>query len=411
LNAFNISVANVSAVQPGGQVGFSTTTQSVTEGSIVSVTIMRTNGVGVSSVMYGTQGVTAISATTNGDDYMGFDPQLLTFADGETSKIITVQTLDNDLQENAETFEIYLTSPSAGYTLGSNAVVTIIDDDVAQNQPPTIGGNPATSVTVGATYQFTPTASDPNGDNLTFSVSNLPSWISINNGTGALSGTPSDNDVGVYNNILLIVSDGEDSTSLAAFSISVNPADANNAAPTISGTPATSVTEGELYRFTPSAADADDDQLTFSVSNLPGWASFDSTTGILQGTPGTGDSRVYSNISISVSDGTEQVSLDSFSITVNAAEVLTGSMALRWSAPTTRADGSPLDPSEIDGYCIYLGDSSSNMELIVDVNDGTVTDYSIADLAVGTYFVAVTTYDKEGYASSYSNVVEKSVTN
>lgn len=161
----------------------------------------------------------------------------------------------------------------------------------------------------------------------------------------------------------------------------------------------------------PSASDPDGDNLTFSADNLPAWLSINSGTGALSGTPSVSEVGVYDSILITVSDGTAQVSLASFSITVNAADLLTGSMSLRWSAPTTRSDGSPLSPSEIDGYRIYLGTSRDNLEMSVDVNDGTAIEYNIDNLEVGTYYVAVSTYDLDGNASSLSTIIEKDVTN
>ena len=67
-----------------------------------------------------------------------------------------------------------------------------------------------------------PSASDPNGDTLTFSVTGLPCWAQFNNSNGRVSGTPTDADVGTYNNIRITVSDGRLSASLAPFSITVN---------------------------------------------------------------------------------------------------------------------------------------------------------------------------------------------
>ncbi len=42
-----------------------------------------------------------------------------------------------------------------------------------------------------------------------------------------------------------------------------------NHAPTISGSPATSITSGQAYNFVPSAADADNDNLQFSIASKP----------------------------------------------------------------------------------------------------------------------------------------------
>lgn len=49
------------------------------------------------------------------------------------------------------------------------------------------------------------------------------------------------------------------------------------------------VFEGSLVEFIVSATDLDNDSLTYSVDNLPGWASFNESTGIFSGTPGNED--------------------------------------------------------------------------------------------------------------------------
>ena len=137
---------------------------------------------------------------------------------------------------------------------------------------PTISGNPPTNVTAGSPYVFTPSASDPDGNPLTFSVMNLPPWATFNANTGELSGHPGDAAAGTYADIVISVSNGSVSASLAAFAIQVNlPSDPP---PVIGGTPATSVAEGAPYTFTPSASDPNGNPLSFSVTNMPSWATF-----------------------------------------------------------------------------------------------------------------------------------------
>ncbi|MEM8817441.1 MAG: putative Ig domain-containing protein [Pseudomonadota bacterium] len=184
------------------------------------------------------------------------------------------------------------------------------------NRPPSIAGTPASMVSVGNAYAFTPSATDPDGDALSFSVSGLPGWASFDTGTGALTGTPAAGDVGNYDDIAISVSDGEAEASLAAFSISVQ---ASNMAPSISGDPATSVAAGVAYEFTPTAADPDGDTLTFSIQRMPRWASFDSATGRLSGTPAQADAGNYTNIRIGVTDGELTANLPAFAITVNGS--------------------------------------------------------------------------------------------
>jgi hypothetical protein len=181
------------------------------------------------------------------------------------------------------------------------------------NHPPVISGTPNTQLAEGAAYSFRPAASDADGDSLTFSIINRPSWARFDSATGQLSGTPGYNDAGTTSGIRISVSDGSDSASLSAFNITVSN---TNRAPTISGSPTTSLQEGDVYRFTPSANDPDGDALSFSVSNLPNWANFNSNTGAISGTPGSNAAGNYSNIVISVSDGSAQANLAPFGITV-----------------------------------------------------------------------------------------------
>ena len=89
------------------------------------------------------------------------------------------------------------------------------------NQAPTISGNPPAAVMVGESYSFTPVASDPDGDTLTFSIENQPNWANFDSGTGQISGTPTLAAVGPYSNIRMSVSDGQASASLSSFTIDV----------------------------------------------------------------------------------------------------------------------------------------------------------------------------------------------
>ncbi len=90
------------------------------------------------------------------------------------------------------------------------------------NNAPTISGVPPTSVKVGESYSFTPTASDPDGETLTFSVQNRPAWSNLDTSTGTLSGMTMQGDQGSYSNIVITVSGGLASASLPAFSVAVD---------------------------------------------------------------------------------------------------------------------------------------------------------------------------------------------
>jgi hypothetical protein len=271
------------------------------------------------------------------------------------------------------------------------------------DQAPVISGTPNTSVVAGSAYAFTPTASDPQGNALTFSVANLPSWASFSSTTGQLAGTPATANVGTFSNILISVSDGTLSARLPAFSIAVtSPA---NPPPTISGTPATQVSAGTAYSFTPATTDPSGNPLTFSIQNLPGWATFNTQSGSLSGTPGTGDVGNYANIVISVTDGTSSASLAAFSISVTQAA--SGSATLNWSTPTQNTNGTPL--TNLAGFHIYYGTSASNLNQSVQIANPALTSYTLSNLASGTWYFSINDYTTAGTESAVSNIASTTV--
>lgn len=202
---------------------------------------------------------------------------------------------------------------------------------------PVIGGMPANSVTAGQSYGFQPTASDPQGRPLTFSIANAPAWGSFDVTSGKLSGTPIAAQAGTYSNIVISASNGTSSASLPAFAITVW-APATGDAPAISGTPSTSVTAGRPYRFQPIASDPEGKFLTFSIVNRPTWASFSSTTGVLSGTPTSADTGSYPSILISVSNGTTSAALPAFNLIVSNAPPL-GIPTISGTPPTSVVAG------------------------------------------------------------------------
>ncbi len=123
-----------------------------------------------------------------------------------------------------------------------NASGLVGNDPVGQNNPPSISGSPQTAVMMGDDYSFTPTASDPEGDTLSFSVDNLPSWAEFDSAEGTISGQPSLADVGVYALIQVSVSDGTNSVNLPGFDITVTQAALGSM--TLSWTPPTENTDG-----------------------------------------------------------------------------------------------------------------------------------------------------------------------
>lgn len=271
------------------------------------------------------------------------------------------------------------------------------------NGAPTISGTPPASVVSGQSYSFTPVASDPEGAALTFAIVNRPAWASFSAASGRLAGTPSSSAVGEYQDVRITVSDGVNQASLAPFSVTVLQ---SNRAPVIAGSPPASVLEGQAYAFRPAASDADGDALSFSISNRPGWASFNSATGALSGTPGPGTAGSYAGITIRVSDGAATATLPSFSIGV--LQAANGSATLSWQPPTTRTDGSPL--TNLAGFRIRYGTTIGSYPNLIDIPNGGLTSAMIENLPPATWYFVISAYDAAGSESVNSSPVSKSIT-
>ena len=281
---------------------------------------------------------------------------------------------------------------------------TVPEENV--NRAPTISGQPPTSVKAGSTYDFRPTASDLDGDPLTFSIQGKPGWAKFDDTSGRLYGTPQSGDARRYDGIRITAFDGELEASIGPFSIEVTMSNSNSG-PSISGSPDGTVSVGETYTFTPAANDPDGDTLQFEISGKPDWADFNTRNGRLSGTPGDGDVGLYRGIEITVTDGTMRDSLAAFSIEVVAAASSTGSVTLDWTPPSQNEDGSQL--MDLAGYRVYWARRGADYGPPVEINNPSVTRYIVDNLAPGTYDFATTAVNKKGIESTFSNEVTKTI--
>lgn len=210
-------------------------------------------------------------------------------------------------------------------------------------------------------------------------------------------------------------------------SASASSTDASgNAAPTISGTPATQAAIGSNYSVVPQAKDADGDTLAFSIQNKPTWAEFNTATGALTGTPSA--EATFANIVITVSDGKTSASLPAFSIVVGTATADAGSggsdsgsggsseaptpvasgpnVALSWNVPTQTVDGQTLQ--NLSGYRIHYGTNQNAMVNSIEVASAGANTYTVQNLKAGTtYYFAVRAVTADGDESEISNVVSR----
>ena len=314
--------------------------------------------------------ITGSPLTTVAEDALySFTPTVTDVDDGDTQSF-SISSAPSWATFNPATGSLIGTPTNEDIGTTSNIVITVKDMANATaslaafnltvsntNDAPVITGSPATTVAEDEAYSFTPTITDADVDDThTFSISNKPSWLDFNTATGALTGTPTNDDVGMTNGIVITVKDAANAAaSLTAFNLTVGN---TNDAPVISGTPSMTVAEDEEYSFTPTVTDADvDDTHTFSISHMPSWAMFDTTTGALTGTPSKTDSGEYAGVSITVTDSeSASASLAAFTITVSNTNEL----------PIVQADSLSLDE-----------DDSASITLVGEDSDGDTLSFSV----------------------------------
>jgi hypothetical protein len=163
---------------------------------------------------------------------------------------------------------------------------------------------------------------------------------------------------------------------------------------------------GEAYDWKPTATDEDGDTLSFSVVNLPPWASMDPASGHITGTPGENDVGVYESIAITVGDSKQQSATAPFSITVTG-EVGSGVASLQWETPPSKVDGSPLD--DLAGYRILYGRTSDDLDKSVLIGNATTTSYEFTSLTNGIWYFAVVAVSSCGLEGPPTTIASKSI--
>jgi len=208
---------------------------------------------------------------------------------------------------------------------------------------------------------------------------------------------------------------------LAGAVLALSFATVTHASTTIFGTPATSVAATRYYGFQSWATDTDHLAVTYSITNKPSWATFDTKYGHLYGVPTAANVGTYSNIVITASDGVSKASLPAFSIKVTGTSsgsgsgstggsggtTTTGAATVNWNPPTQNTNGSTI--TNLAGYTIEYGTNKSSLTSSIKVTNPGLTSYVIENLAAGTYYFGVTAYNSAGGSSSVSSIVSKTI--
>ena len=201
----------------------------------------------------------------------------------------------------AGTCPLTLSNVVVGDINGQSIPASLVNDEVAIsiNRPPVLNSIGNKSVNEGQQLQFTVSATDPDGNSLVYSASNLPTGASFNSSSRTFSWTPTFTQSTVYYNIRFTVSDGSLSDSEYINITVVNV----NRPPVLDPIGNKSVNEGQQLQFTVSATDPDGNSLVYSASNLPTGASFNSSSRTFSWTPTFTQSGIYYNVKLTSSDG------------------------------------------------------------------------------------------------------------
>ena len=140
--------------------------------------------------------------------------------------------------------------------------VAFVNTPPPANTAPVIDPVAGQNNTVGDAISLLVTATDAEGQPLTFSATDLPFGVSINAATGLITGTASQ---AGNHTTTVIVSDGIDSSS-ESFSWSVNAA---NVAPRLTAPSNQSGVVGDLINLAIVASDANGDTLSYGATGLP----------------------------------------------------------------------------------------------------------------------------------------------
>ena len=259
------------------------------------------------------------------------------------------------------------------------------------NQPPTLTNPGAQNNSEGESVNLALSATDPDGDALTYHAVGLPDGLSINSGSGLIAGTLSFASAGSHN-VDLSVSDGTASDSVSI----VWTVTGVNRSPALTNPGDQNSSEGESINLALSATDPDGDALTYSAVGLPDGLSINSGSGLLSGTLSFVSAGSY-NVDVLVSDGSATDSA-SFVWTVseaNQSPVLTNpgdqtnseGESVNLSVNAADPDGDALTYSALglpDGLSINSGSglisgtlsltSAGSHSVDITVSDGTASD-------------------------------------
>ena len=185
--------------------------------------------------------------------------------------------------------------------------------------PPAITSVPPTSAAMGQTYLYSVLASEVDGNPLTYSLSALPSGMTIDVTTGIVAWTPVASQIGPQS-VILRVSDGVGGFTTQAFSILVT-AGVPNQAPVTHTRPPLDAVAGTAFTYTLQATDAEGSNITYAVRSGPAGISINPASGLVSWTPTVADVGTAVFV-LTATDAGGAAGVQSFLVSVHATNNL-----------------------------------------------------------------------------------------
>jgi hypothetical protein len=243
--------------------------------------------------------------------------------------------------------------------------------DAPANVAPVLAPAPSQTVEAGKTLRFTLSATDGDGDDVTYACSNLPAGATLDAKTGQFEWTPT---TAGELSLVFTATDGADTSEPVSVAVTVTAAPTQNLAPVFEPIANVSTYVGQTTTFTVKAADPEGKPVTLGVSNLPSNATFNTATGAFSWTPAATRAGTWTTIRFTASDG------------VNTAEMpVVFTVAATAPAPVNTAPVLAAIPNQT----IEVGKTLSFTLSATDAENNAIT-YACSNLPTGAVLDAQT---------------------
>lgn len=252
----------------------------------------------------------------------------------------------------------YTASVTVQVTDGANPVQhSFVINVASDNDAPSITSTALTTLTEDTAYSYDVNASDLEGQTLSYSLTTMPSGMTINSSSGVISWTPPLNS-NASANVVVSVSDGTNAVT-QSFTIAITPV---NDAPTFTSTAVTTLTEDAAYSYDVNATDVDGDTLSYTLTAKPSGMTINSSTGVIAWTPPL-NSNASANVTVQVQD--------------NGTGLLTATQS--FTITITPVNDAPLIGNITDGSITELEtqDLQVNVTDVDDANNGTALTWTL----------------------------------